>query len=384
MGDVGHTRISPSNLRYYMTCEGYTPDDGKDDQIEDSDEDDSEAQRGTVMHAAMERADWAHLPVEEQDLCEWALNEQVELLTGCGRIDSEVKLHVVDLMIGTADVVAFHNDGQSAIVLDYKFGRIPVPPARTNWQGIAYAVAVAAAYPHIKRVMVGFLQPRLRYKTTHWFTREHLMMLRDAIKATLTRREGVDMGLREPVLRADWGVCRWCAKVASCPAARDAIVPPDVGKQAVPNMTPPADWSLDPATWVRPDLMDYGLALRERLKWWVDQAGKDALRMLAQDAGLSEEWGLKTRAGRRVIPPEMPVEALADATGLPTQTLEGLVKRSYPIHDVEKRMREAHGAKEARERVRRMAEDGIIEQADPSTLLSRRLARDTTKPQDND
>ena len=131
------------------------------------------AAEGTMLHSVvaywMSRRSMQELPPDVPEL-------SVEQLEACRRcyefaecvIPEKAAIHIEqsinlrnwseELLTGTPDIVA--DDGESLIVIDWKFGRNPVAPASENHQGAGYAAMSMQTYKR-KRATVYFYQPRI-------------------------------------------------------------------------------------------------------------------------------------------------------------------------------------------------------------------------------
>lgn len=103
-----------------------------------------------------------------------------------------------------------------AVVIDYKFGFLPVPPAYENPQGIAYANRVFENYPSVQYVHVHFIIPALRAATMHTFSREDIARATHALQTTF---EKTDENERHPGV-----ACKYCALKGSCNALATPLV----------------------------------------------------------------------------------------------------------------------------------------------------------------
>jgi hypothetical protein len=117
---------------------------------------------------------------------------------------------------GQADLMA--NDGNGRVLLvDYKFGRLPVDAAEDNMQLAALAVLADSNLPiKVTSVTVAIIQPRAdeaHRVTVATCTAEHIHQARQHLVAAAERA----MRPAQPRTAGDW--CRYCAAMATCPAA---------------------------------------------------------------------------------------------------------------------------------------------------------------------
>ena len=118
-----------------------------------------------------------------------------------------------EITFGSCDVIIVCKD--SAHVIDWKFGRGDVPEAVDNWQGGAYAVAVAQTFK-VPSVTVHIFQPRIFNEiSTHTFT---------DTSAILENIEGVIWSCEQPDAPAVCGEwCQYCKGKIICPAMMTAL-----------------------------------------------------------------------------------------------------------------------------------------------------------------
>lgn len=155
-------RLSASNLDAYASCPGrYWAEQGMAYQPSPF------AEEGNLLHAAMAKS-----LTEQQDKS--LTREQRRLVKFCGDRGSElIQKHVPDLVdwrrewkgqirfaegivSGICDFTAWN--AETALVVDWKFGRGEVEPIQSNYQLRAYAVMVARE-SFVQSVVVAIVQP---------------------------------------------------------------------------------------------------------------------------------------------------------------------------------------------------------------------------------
>lgn len=99
-----------------------------------------------------------------------------------------------EINFGTCDLVMLDATETVAMVKDWKFGNIPVPPARENLQLIDYALSVFQKYPSVHTIFAEVVQPALEQgdddsapDKVAEFHREDFDALLYIIKATIER-----------------------------------------------------------------------------------------------------------------------------------------------------------------------------------------------------
>lgn len=172
-----HHKNSPSKLPYLAECAGFTSDETGDKDA---------AEKGTQLHEYMDAILARYLADTKKPLLthlnEYLVGIAIDesdrgLLVYCVRAlvrwlgapgantlhEIKVRIHRGDgevLTSGHLDVLIIFPQG-TGLLLDYKFGWLPVKDAAINEQGIAYALGAFEAYPHLKVIGVQFIQPRL-------------------------------------------------------------------------------------------------------------------------------------------------------------------------------------------------------------------------------
>lgn len=219
-----HGKNSMSKLNYLAACPGFESKPYVENEA---------AEEGTLLHAVMDAA-------FEEDGCASvedaigvvcardgvALNEeQHELVASCARVldrwislgpisrESETPVKLNGISQGSLDVLLIYKGG-AAVLIDWKFGRVPVPRADKNLQGIGYALGTVAAYKDITRIGVIFHQPRIDRSS------EAIIWARDYDKH-LERLKSVIYETEKPPHQKTLRVneyCGYCVHTVDCPA----------------------------------------------------------------------------------------------------------------------------------------------------------------------
>ncbi|WP_297603008.1 DUF2800 domain-containing protein [uncultured Akkermansia sp.] len=194
------------------------------------DEESEDAAMGTMLHAHMEQGTTPEDPEDaeavawcremEKALCEKHLGMK-ENWTDVQTV-REVRLFERDrLFSGKPDMVAVWD--RKALVVDYKFGRIPVSPAECNLQLSALAVLVMDMFEDgaVDEVFVCILQPYASRKepAVCRYTRESVEQARAFFRACIEQAQDEHAPLK-PSEKA----CRYCRAQSSCPAVKLALV----------------------------------------------------------------------------------------------------------------------------------------------------------------
>lgn len=103
-------------------------------------------------------------------------------------------------------------DGGTALVLDYKTGRVPVKAAEDNWQLKAYAVLVATHWP-VERVFVSIVQPHCGEPTVYKYNKAALRKASRQIHALIRKSNNP-----KAKLNPSESACKYCRAKPICPA----------------------------------------------------------------------------------------------------------------------------------------------------------------------
>lgn len=252
-----HHKNSPSKLPYLELCCGFTSDETGDKDA---------AEKGTLLHEYMDEILARYLKdpsrpllVHLNEYCQTITIDEADrgLLVFCIRVltkylgsagstavhEIKVTIHRGDgrvLTSGHLDVlIIFAN--RAGLLIDYKFGWLPVKHAVVNEQGIAYALGVFEKYPDLKVLGIMFVQPRLGTTTEAVIKREEIPQKLEQIAITIERAEWFQrQGFTQetiPMLRTG-SQCLYCKHTVegTCPA-RLAMLS-KVAEAAQPSLLP--------------------------------------------------------------------------------------------------------------------------------------------------
>lgn len=124
-----------------------------------------------------------------------------------------------------------------AVVLDWKFGKVPVTPTKVNLQGTAYALAVLQAYPNIAEVQVHFYHPHQDWsdeeheeKYVHCFCRADMAEMECRIRTVVAIKHAAQARLKASK-GTDWtdatpkhDLCIWCANKGACTKLHGIVI----------------------------------------------------------------------------------------------------------------------------------------------------------------
>ena len=243
-------------------------------------------QLGTDVHAVLAGTkDFDSLTEEGQDIATRCLSQFSELI---GQLDLgertkeviEERFWYDDFFSGAIDRIDFFGE-DTAVVTDYKTGRVAQSGAAENYQLRAYAVLVKKAFPQLKTILVAIIQPMAGPKTIAEYNEEDLAKAEEEIVGIVTASQSND-AIRTPSPDA----CKWCRAKSICPEVRGAHKELEViSSSVVPRLSNEEILAVDEKAEVVLDFID---EVRKEMK----------ARMMAgqQFAGRSLTEGRKTRS----------------------------------------------------------------------------------------
>jgi hypothetical protein len=229
-----HARLSPSGAYRWVNCPGSVAMSAEYPNAPNPHSDE-----GTVAHEVAELAFKQNLPASSWIGCTFSPREGVRVICTEEMTDGvqmyldyvrpiaewadellvEERLdltHISDDQFGTLDFGAYNDLEQALVVVDFKFGRVPVSP-NENLQLLSYASGAARRYHNrgLRKVKLVVVQPRAggikEWETTPEQLADAEKMLR--LAAANTNLDGA------PRHAGEW--CRWCPAMAVCPEARE-------------------------------------------------------------------------------------------------------------------------------------------------------------------
>lgn len=230
-----HHNYGPSKLQYSGACGGFVSTDGTCEA----------AEQGTRLHEIMDlllvRYRDTKTPLlelleayskehtiddGERGLLLFCLRELNKWLPKTKEILNEIQVQITnpdgtELNHGHLDVLLVF--GSTALLIDYKFGWLPVMPAPENLQGKAYALGVLLKFPNITKIGVMFIQPKLDTVSSTVYHNRDINSMYQAIKEVIDKAELIKRtwGSPESIAALNPGdFCSYCArcKEGSCPA----------------------------------------------------------------------------------------------------------------------------------------------------------------------
>lgn len=232
------------------------------------------AEMGTRLHKHMELGTLPEDP-EEAEAVEWCRRQEQMLLEryvapmGADRVLREVRWWAADgSFSGQGDVVYVHEG--CALIVDYKFGRVPVPAAASNMQLAALAKLAFDNLAGVNVVFCAILQP--------FASRQEPRVVRYQLADVPQLRRYFGNLLAEaarPGARLVPGEeqCRYCRARAACPACM-ALLSAVAGNDSLSG------------SGVTTALRSSGQSVAELWSDWAPEKKAEAVRL----AGLAKKW----------------------------------------------------------------------------------------------
>ena len=288
-------RWRPSELEKLELCSAY----------KGSSVDTAVSAEGTMLHNVMET--WVkmgdvpdelrvRMTEEHWSLVKFCQGKVLALKEGSIRIRTEKSFKIYEAgnvrIRGTADLVIEYPSqcGQPPVVVDYKFGRLPVTPADQNLQGLAYAMGFLRQAKNCPAVKIMFIHPHSGECS------EHVVRYHD-IPDIITRIASVISKCKnaaEPTLHPT--ACQYCSRKTDCPplTARAVSVVEAEGFFRIPDRFLPGPGTTDDqrnvAQHMAGVLVDWGKA------WKASN-----LTAVLEDGAELVDFNLRSRAGSRKI-----------------------------------------------------------------------------------
>lgn len=206
-------------------------------------------------------SDFCYNAVKENTPSDWSLECEAELSQEFDRFT----------LTGHPDVVALNPDVTEFKIDDFKTGYAPVDIAEMNWQLLAYAVLLKAAYPTLLRGKVRIIQPR--NDEDEGFPRISEATIDDIGAATAGLEARINAAIDNAMtVNSGQSQCRWCPVGCQCPALQldQQIMKLQLTPEALaaiksePNDALLGDWVITARTLARPT-EDATAMLHERL-----------------------------------------------------------------------------------------------------------------------
>lgn len=332
-----------------------------------SNEDSEAASEGTMLHAHMadpklDRALLAPEQLKTLAAAEEANNQIWELVAAAAvqrgamwngeytqgeEIELWLRRGIKPVFGGHCDLWRYYPAAKLLVILDYKFGRVPVDEAESNLQLRAYACMGADKWD-CDHVLVAINQPRLPFEkrlTLAEYSREALKQAKAQLLEIYDAAHNKDGSPREDAPRhAGESQCRYCRARLDCPAYRETYAfladEAPTGKEAfIQNrMTRMADAELDKV---------YTACKFAAL---ISDSAKDEIIRRQKHGGMPM-WQISPGRKNTEIIDRPRAVRLLQGLGLPVESVLECAKISLPDLAEELRRRDGLKQKEAKEKI---------------------------------
>lgn len=215
VADERKGKPSASGMHRLRLC----PASWRAEKLYPNEETSADAAMGTRLHKHMELGTLPDAP-EEREAIEWCRQQDArltkELLTGEGSCKSirEQRLWDKDKTFSCkADLIMVR--GATAIITDYKFGRLPVSAPEENMQLVCAAITAFDHLVGVQTVFCCILAPFVSRKSVPLvrYERKDVDAMRKFIGGVIAKAESNDAPARPSE-----DACRYCKAKSSCPA----------------------------------------------------------------------------------------------------------------------------------------------------------------------
>lgn len=226
-----HARFNPSSLKYWEICPSYENQQSEENEF---------SLRGTRMHEACESEDPSKLHNDEEvEIVEATLNAVNNIIErhfpeSKTPVKREKELRVVikttrHETFGTMDELITR--GKIGVIIDYKFGDMPITDAEDNAQGFAYVKGVFDLYPHLEVIYVYFIQPShdsitygtfVRYEKDKAKYNANADLMEISLRIDLTIDRAVNLAGKE--FHPNPHLCEFCGNRLTCKALHNKVL----------------------------------------------------------------------------------------------------------------------------------------------------------------
>jgi hypothetical protein len=280
--EAKRTKFAPSILNYVEKCPGYRNDkSGRKDAADKGAELHEQVETGKIT--ATEPAD-----IEAVTLC---IAYEEERSKGA-KIYKELDLPVLDHH-GFLDTLIVR--GNSATIIDWKFGKNQVPDAEINKQGYGYALAVWDKYPEIEEIEVHFVMPFIDWVSIAKFTRAaDYDRIKLALRVIIERAKAA-WPENEEVPHNPGRHCLYCGMLGRCKAVGNKALSVGVKYDNLPvPIEVHSSQIFDPADMAR------AFELAKVMENWAKSVKTHAIQMRLEGQEIPG-YELGERSGRRSI-----------------------------------------------------------------------------------
>lgn len=325
-----HSPLGPSCLARRIAC----PASYRMERDEPDGPSSPDAARGTMLHdivaslivrdARSDAIDLSALDPEDRAQVEWCVEVAHEQRVGYEEYTTEARVeapHIHPECWGTADFIAAR-PLESALVIDWKFGRGEVTAALDNPQLAAYAVCVARMYG-ASTVTVGVAQAPMQRLTMATFDMADIERIEERL------RLAIDACLSPWARMAAGDHCRYCRALHRCPAVMSAA-------SATGQVMPEEGYEIARALESAEAMSALAAEIKRRAHQRIESGGE------------VPGWEVRPGRGRRVwsaTTNAAELKALAEALGKPADCIE--VHELAPITAIERAWGKGKAVREA-------------------------------------
>lgn len=226
MFDDGHHEFSPSKLHRLAACPGsyrLCKTQGLQEKPQEYTDEGKDLHKHIEIHTTPEDAEAAELVTR----CRTVYQEILASIGPNAKLYHERTLQLLDadgevLSEGTADIVIEDEELELITVIDWKFGRQPVTPARDNIQVNAYGTmaAIKRGWSRFRSII---FQPRIMQKPDEYLASSFSLSIIEARIRTI-----IDRAKNDPEMILSLGDhCTYCPARALCPLQdyKQSLVP---------------------------------------------------------------------------------------------------------------------------------------------------------------
>lgn len=231
--DERKDKISGSGMKGYADCAGKYQMELRCPPSKGS----AYTEMGTRIHSALESGDFSTLSEDERQIAIDCMEEYYEILEVLNlgepeQVIKEARYWYDDLYSGQIDLIELYNGGRTALMVDWKTGRVAQGAAAENLQLRAYGVLIKKNLPMVNRLIVAIVQPMASRYTLAEYDEEHLKMAEEEIIG-ICKAAYAPNAPRNPSPDA----CKYCRAKSVCPEARGVHTALAERKIDVPAMT---------------------------------------------------------------------------------------------------------------------------------------------------
>lgn len=313
-GERSHAPRSPSSLESREACPGW----------ESRQEESIWADDGERCHEAIEAKikndDTKHhaLPRDLYNFVQECFDYVVPRIAGATAVVTEQRLYHSDPILhdqsfGTPDLYCI--TGNTAGIIDFKFGRRPVPAAKHNLQGWTYVLALFDTYPELETISMDFVVPRVHRCTSSWTFNRTQDYPRIYTRVSETVRKAM-LPDSEKEYVVGWDSCAYCGRKATCEALALAI----------------GAYMNEPMNAKNPKALGDQLNMAKLAKDWAEQSEAYVLKQALENGAEVEGFEVRVAGGKtslktldtiiEVVKKKIPFESLYKIATVPVGKLK--------------------------------------------------------------